>query len=199
MKYLILAGALLLSAAACHMKDPSASSPTGKEGADTVKKTFFPVADYLNGEIGYVDSTPLAITKYNTEEKKTDSSFISPHVFHELAQEFLPPELDSTVFNKEYKETSFMDETTKLLSFTYSTGNKSLALQRVDVLASQSDNGTDKIRSIYLEKREVKNDTLVIKKMYWQSKKQFQVVTMTSAHGQETRVRQLKVVWDPGE
>jgi hypothetical protein len=198
-KYLILAGVLSLSAAACHQKDPSASSSTGKESIEPAKKTFFPVADYLNGEIGYVDSTPLAITKYNMEGKKTDSSFISPQIFHQLAQEFLPSELDTTFFNKEYKESSFMDETTKSLNFTYSTDNKSLVLQRVDVRATRADNGTDKISSIYEEKKEDRNDTLVIKKMYWQAKKQFQVVTMTSTHGQKALIRQLKVVWDQGE
>ncbi|MDR3717050.1 MAG: hypothetical protein P4L51_29920 [Puia sp.] len=195
MKHLILTGALFL-AIACHQKNSTNDVRAGKGGADSAKKAFFPVLDYLNGEIAYVDSTPIAISKYNTEGTKTDSTFISPQEFHQLAQEFIAPELDSASFNREYEETSFMDETTKQLTLTYSTGNGKLTVQRVDVLARQTDDGASKVSGIYLEKRENRHDTLVVKKMYWQPKKQFQVTTMAGPKGQDTRVRQLKVVWN---
>jgi hypothetical protein len=193
-KYLILAGSLLLTAA-CHQKNPSDDPATGKGNTDTVRKDYFPVLDYLNGEISYIENTPLLIVKYNIEGKKTDSSFISPLVFHQLAAEFLAPELDSTFFNAEYKENSFVDETTKMLNFTFSTDNKKLALQTVDVLANHAVDGNEKISGVYMEKREDRNDSLVIKKMYWQTGRQFQIVTMISPKGQPSRTLQLKVVW----
>ena len=162
------------------------------------KKTFFPVGDYIKSEISYVDSLPVAIMKYTRQGNQTDSAYIKPEEFHRLAQEFLPAELTTPVFEKEFSEVSFFDETTRSLTFTYSTKNNTLELQRADVLATP-DQGYDKVKSIYLEKVIRKNDTLVVEKMYWKMRKNFQVVSSMRVLDQPAVIKQLKVVWDNSE
>jgi hypothetical protein len=195
-KYLIYTGLLLLSATACHQKDPS-SQPSSSP-ADSTRKSFFPVTDVIRNEISYLDSTPLAIRQYLIQDNKTDSAFINLPTFHKLAQEFLSPELMNGDFEKDFSEKSFIDETTRSATFTYSTQNKNLSLQRVDVLvAPAGGDGTNQLKSIYMEKIFSQGDTQVVKKLLWKAKKNFLIITTLQPPGKAPDMRQIKVVWDP--
>ncbi len=180
----------LLLLACCNNKQKTDSTKQEEN------KNYFPVADFIRGEISYVDSLPLGIIKYIIKNGKTDSSYIKTDEFDRLAQEFLPAELNDSIFRKNFIETSFLDQTTQLLTFTYSTKNALLQLHRVDILATPSATGFDKVRSIYMEKSSGKNDTSIIKKMYWRTKKSFEIITLLQPNNKPLITDQLKVVWD---
>lgn len=185
---------------ACHQKSPSSQPVAGSP--DSVKKNFFPVADYLRSEIRYVDSTPLAIWKFIIRDHRTDSTFIEAPAFNRLAEDFVSADLGKDRLEKDYSEKSFMDETAGNMTFTYSTSNRELPLQRADVLVTPG-LSKDKVKSIYLEKVFSRGDTVVVKKMYWKAKRSFLIVTILQPPGKDKEpiVDQLKVVWDgdPGE
>jgi hypothetical protein len=201
MKLLISVGSLLLLAAACHRKEPPpptpAQTPHATRPADTAQNHFFPIADYIRTEISTVDSTPIAILKYSIENGRTDSAFISSPVFHQLALQFIMPDLDSAFFEKNYSQKTFMDETNDLLTFTYSPLNKDQPLQRADVLINTEAN--NQVKSIYLEKTYSSGDTVITKKFLWRAKKSFLVITTLQPPQKTTIVRQVKVVWDPSQ
>jgi hypothetical protein len=191
---------LFLLATACHQRNPSggsdpASSDSTIKQEDTTQKAFLPVAEYLRSEISHVDSTPLAILKYSIRDNKTDSSFITPAQFDQSAQEFLIPELAPANLEKNYAESSFQDETTGYLTFSYSPRDKDLPLQRIDVLTAP-DRGSNKVSSIFLETITRAGDTLVTKKMYWKAGHSFLVITTAQPPKKDPVVRQSKVVWD---
>lgn len=193
------AGCCLLFASACGSRQQPAPSPdkaTAK--ADTTSEKFFPIADYLQSEIRYVDSTPLAIMKCETTGARTDSTFLKPDEFHQLAATFLVPELSADNMEKNYTENSFGDKTTGYLSFTYSPRDKDQPLQRVDVIVSPGE-GFDKVKSIYMERVARQSDTLMIRKMYWQARHSFLIITSLQPPGKSPVVRQLKVVWNNEE
>lgn len=152
-------------------------------------------------EILRVDSLPIAITRYTIQNGHTDSAFISPAEFNNLAKQFLVTEFRDGSFEKKYQESSFMDKTTQSVTFTYSTPDRDQALQRVDVLAAPgpSHNGANQVRSIYLEKIFTSGDTLTLRKMFWKANQHFQIITRTTVHGKPLADKQVKVVWDNGE
>jgi len=194
-KYFIYTGMLLLSAAACHQKDPSSQSASSN--ADSTRKSFFPVAGIIQSEISYLDSTPLAIRQYLIQDNKTDSAFINLPTFHKLAQEFIPSELTEGNFEKNFSEKSFIDETTRSATFTYSTPDKDLPLQRVDVLVGPpGSDGANQLKSIYMEEYFHRGDTLVGKKLLWKAKKNFLIITTLQLPGKPPDIRQVRVVWD---
>jgi len=158
-------------------------------------EVFFPVADYLKSEIREVDSLPVAITKYTIQNKHTDSSYIKMEEFHQLAKEFLPDELNIENFQKNFSENSFFDQTTGSSTFTYSTKNDQLELQRVDVIAEPT-GGYDKIKSVYMEKVSNLKDTVIVKKLFWVSRKNFQIITERRRGSAEPEVTQIKVLWN---
>lgn len=158
-------------------------------------KNFFPVADYISSEINYVDSLPLGIIKYLTWNNRTDTSYIHAAAFNELADDFVCEDLKPVIFENEFSESSFIDQSTQATTFTYSTKNNKLELQRVDVLATTGE-VANKVSSIYLEKSIRKNDTLITKKLLWKTGKSFQIVTIKQFSDKKPEIEQLRVVWD---
>ena len=193
-------GSLFWSACGSPVKPPSNTAADADSVArkDSMSNAFFPVGDYLRTEILRVDSTPVAITRYTVQQDRKDSAFISPAEFNKLAAAFLLPEFVDGSFEKKYQESSFMDKVTRSSTFTYSTTERSLPLQRVDVVTIPG-NTSYRVKSIYLEKSFVSGDTVVMQKMYWKAGRNFQIITQTNVHGKPAADRQLKVVWDIGE
>lgn len=161
------------------------------------EKAYFPVQDYIKSEIRQVDSLPVGIMKYTTgQDGAVDSGYIKHEEFHQLAQEFLSPILERESFEKQYSENSFFDNTTQYASFLYSAIDKSLPVQRIDVLAKPEDVVYNKVRSIYMEKRFERADSSVIQKLYWKAGQNFQINTEIRTAKPEVISRQVKVVWN---
>ncbi|HLY70265.1 MAG TPA: hypothetical protein VKR53_11095 [Puia sp.] len=193
MKYtmILLFGAAALSG--CKDQKPALTA-----AEQTEKKSFFPVVDFLKGQIHYVDSLPTAILKIVTENNKRDSSYIKRSEFDKLAQDFILPDLRQDVFEANFKESSFIDQTTQSATFNYTSANPGLSLQRVDVLATP-DELYSKVKSIFIQQTLNKSDTIIVKKLYWQSNKHFQMATILQVAGQPRKTNQLQVTWDAGE
>jgi hypothetical protein len=200
MKYLAVvcvAGALLSGACVSHQ--PAVPVQDSIPGTDTTQKnSFFPVADYLQTEILNVDSTPVALVRYRTSNNHTDSAFISPPEFNSLALQFLPPEIRDGGLEKNFTESSFADKTTGSITFSYTPIDRNNPLQRVDVQTVQGRNAQE-VKSIYMEIHHAAGDSLVLQKMLWTSKRNFQIVALTQLKGGGQLERQVKVVWDKGE
>jgi hypothetical protein len=165
-----------------------------KDEKDTTK-AYLPVTDYIRGEIKTIDSLPVGILKRVTKGNKADSAFIQPAEFRLLAAEFLSNELEKGQFEQSFTESSFFDQSTELLTFTYEGTNPAVTVKRVDVLISPSLQ-LDKIKSIYMEKAYKSGDTSISKKMYWKAGASFQVATEKKM-AQQSRLEQIKVIWDP--
>jgi hypothetical protein len=171
------------------------SKPAANVKTDTARKDFLPVQDFIRSEIAWVDSFPVKIVKYTIANGHKDSSIINQKGFDSLAKEFLSPELEKPAFENNFSESSFMDQTSQSLSFTYASQNKETAIRRVDVLATPSLD-LDKVKSIYIEKTADNQEGKWLKKMYWKSKSNFQIVWILENPNQSPLTRQLKVVWD---
>jgi len=201
MKYFVLlylAGAIFLAACGNHHQPAETSKQDSLTQADSGRNAWLPVAEYLETEILYVDSVPLALRRYSTFNGKTDSAFIQVPEFNQLALQFLPAELHDGRFEKNFTESSFADQSTQSIMFTYSTKVSDQSLRRVDV-QTVTGHGSQKVKSIYLEKRRVSGDSLILEKMYWRTGRNFQIVTMTTVKGKPPIEQQLKVVWDDEE
>jgi hypothetical protein len=182
---------------ACH----STSSETPKPEAsktDTTKKNYLPVEYYLKAEIAGVDSFPLRIMEYQIRQGKTDSGIITTPIFDQLAKEFLNPELDSARFESKFEENSFVDRSTNLVSFTYSTKDTGNGLKRVDVLLSPG-SGYDKLNSIYMESISKDKDSTLISKMSWKAGRNFSILHIRQPNKGPETTNQTIVVWDSRE
>ncbi|HEY4935707.1 MAG TPA: hypothetical protein VII44_03965 [Puia sp.] len=197
MKRLFIPVLTVFLVCACHSKQPE-TKPGNANQTDTSKKNYLPVAELLRTEIADVDSFPLRLMRYRIVNGKTDSGIITTPVFDQIAKEFLMADLDSSHFEKNFEENSFVDRSTNLISFTYSTKDTGYGLKRVDVLLSPG-SGSDKLNSIYMEAISGNKDSSVISKMSWKAGRNFRILQIQQPkNGQET-TNQTIVVWDSRE
>jgi len=160
------------------------------------KVEIFPVESFFAGQIHLVDSLQLPVFKYITHDNKTDSVLISLNEFKILANEFMEPDITRLSLSRYYKETGFADQSIPSVTLNYSTTNKDLEIQRIDVIINPNPVLNDKVKSIYIEKITNSKDASILKKLYWKANKHFQIITFTQSGNQQAAISRLKVVWD---
>lgn len=160
------------------------------------KAEIFPVKSFFAGQIHLVDSLQLPVFKYMVHDNKTDSVLISLNEFKILANEFMEPDINLPSLSRYYKETGFADQSIPSVTFNYSTKNKDLELQRMDIVINPNPVLNDKVKSIYIEKITNSKDASILKKLYWKANKHFQIITFTQSGNQQAAISRLKVVWD---
>ena len=172
------------------------NSNSRQRSAGEESHEFFPATTFLKGQLHEVDSLKPAIHKYSTIDNKTDSVLLSPLEFDSLAEEFIKPNINDPSIKRFYKETSFADQSGPNITFTYSTLNKDLPLQRMDVIIYPDPVLNDHVQSIYLEKITKSGDTSIVTKLYWKTDKSFQVICSRQYSNHPAIVSQVKVVWN---
>jgi hypothetical protein len=92
MKIIMAIAALWLLASSCgnHASEPE---KTSKE------KSFFPVAEYIKGEIKLIDSLPVGIMKKLIRGSSKDTASLSGPNFTELASEFTDTPFQNPIWN----------------------------------------------------------------------------------------------------
>lgn len=195
---LCLAGLITFCSCGNHKQAPNNLAKDSTQLADSARNAFFPVAEYLESEILRVDSTPWALKRYTTSNGKTDTALIQVTEFNTLALRFLPDELHNGSFEKNYTENAFMDKTTQSITFTYSTTQHELPLQRVDVQTFLVNN-KQQVKSVYLEKNRHSGDSVILEKLYWRGGRGFQMMTMASVKGKPLPEQQIRVTWNDAE
>ncbi len=193
MKKLLIPVIAVFLILACHSRQSDTAA--GNTKTDTAKKNYLPVADYLKSEIASVDSFPLRLMKYHIENGKTDSGIITTPDFDRIAREFLLADLDSSNFEKKFEENSFIDRTTNLVSFTYSTNDTGFGLKRVDVLLSPGA-VADKLNSIYMESISGNKDSTDICKMSWKAGRNLSILHIQKPKNGQEKTTQTIVVWE---
>ncbi len=179
---------------ACHSKQTEIPAVRLNQ-KDTSIKNYLPVADFIRTEIAAVDSLPLRLMRYRMVNGKTDSGIITTPVFDRIAREFMMPELDSSHFEKNFEENSFVDRSTNLVSFTYSTKDTGYGLKRVDVLLSPG-TGSEKLNTIYMEAISGNKDSSVISKMSWRAGRNLRILHIQRPKNGQEKTDQTIVVWD---
>ena len=159
------------------------------------KKDFLPVTDFLAGEIKHIDTVPYAFTSYITIGEKTDTSYIDKIAFHKMIDEFLEINICDKKYIDNYDETSLIDTSTKMASFTYIANSPDMKVARIDAYV---DPNSGKFRKLFIKRIYNNNDTLFEKQLLWQTSGNFILITSQTIKDKES-IKQEKVVWDEKE
>jgi hypothetical protein len=198
MKYVVFALLIIVPVLGCTSH--SSQKKTGETvPADSLVKpeSFFPVADYIGGQIKMIDSMQLPLTKATTVNKKTKMEPISDQEFRLLARNFQEPDINDTAIKKFYKESSIADQSVPSVTLVYAASDTALSIQKINVFIKPDPVKNDKVTGIYMEKVFTKNDTVFNQKLYWKTGKNFQVITEKKIGGRPPATEQVKVIWDP--
>lgn len=173
----------------CKRNPNKATGEAGKN--DTTQ--FFQLTEYLQGQIKEINATPFFIYKVDIINDKKDSAAINTAQLNQLAQQFLTPDINDEKIKKYYTENIFEDQTTKGFTISYSTTNKELELQNVDILLNE-DGQT--VKRIFLRKFFNYGDSSAIEQLSWKPGESFQINRSVQRPGNNETSRQTLVVWN---
>lgn len=153
--------------------------------------TFYPVHEFISAEIRRIDNAPYFIYRTHIADNKTDSLPITIKQFDSLAAIFLKYDISDKNVKKYYKESAFNDESTHSITFSYSTTNKTLPVQSLDVLLNQE---TQSVKRVFLTLVENTKDSSYLYKLSWKANDNFSITkAVTTDKGEQTD--HITVAW----
>ena len=191
----LLAISLLLGACKNNSSEKAADNPITKESIPK-EQSFFPVPDYIGGQIRIIDSLQLPISKSVTVNNKTKLFAATDKELAELAQNFRQPDISNPAIKKFYTETSIADQSTPSVTLIFTTSDTTLPIQKINVYVKPDPVENDKVTGIYMEKIFSRNDTSFNQKLYWKTGKNMQVITEKQVKGKAFPIEQIKISWD---
>lgn len=146
---------------ACKQNESNTlTNDTGKN--DTTH--FFQVTQYIQSQIAEVNKTPYFIYKIDITDGKKDSTAINTSVFNRISAQFLKPDINDKDLKKYYTESIFYDQTTKSFTISYTTNDKQLEIQNIEVLL-QEDGQT--VKRLFIRKFLNYTDSSAIEQLSW--------------------------------
>lgn len=158
---------------------------------DTTK--FFQVTQYIQSEIKAVNQTPYFIYRIVITNGKKDSSAINTSVFNQISAQFLTPDINNIQLKKFYTENIFHDQTTKSFTINYSTENKQLEIQNIQVLL-QEDGET--VKRIFIRKFFNYSDSSAIEQLSWKPGESFEINRLVQKSDNTENSYKTDVVWN---
>lgn len=183
--------ALLTILVSCSQADQS--KPLDAVPQDST--TFFPVTDFLEGQLKEIESMPVTPLKTITENGKVDSSWVTREAIRNFAKPFLLPEIDSISMNQYFTGKSFLDATINLITLTYDPkivlpGN--LKLRHWDVYI---DPESGEVQRVYMVKEVWEQDINVTTQLTWNVNKWCSIRSITQKEGSTPVIKEEKMVW----
>ncbi len=162
----------------------------GKGAAE--QQDFYPVLSFIRQELALLDSLPLAITRYRIQDGNADTTIVEKPEFRRIAESVADPDISRDPLRKAYTETVYMDATMNLLTMSYRPKDASATVQKTDVYI---DPATEKVKSIYIEKKLTEANSTVLQKIIWSAGRQLQLTSVITVEGQPEKLIQERYHW----
>jgi len=189
----------IMSVFSCKNKLQEPGTSTVEKTDSSIAAGFFPVTDFIGGELKLVDSLKPPITKEITVNDKKTLSGATDEEFKSYAQAFLHPDINDPAIKSFYKESSIADQSIPSVTFLFTTTKDDLPLKTINVYVKPDPVLNDKVSGVYMEKQWIMNDTLFSQKLYWKTGHHFQITTEKTIQKKLLPKEQVKFTWDPTE
>jgi hypothetical protein len=168
---------------------------TGPIQTNAAKDTthFFQITQFIKHQIEEVKQTPYFIYKVEIKNGNRDSIPVTTPIFTQLAQPFVTTDINNPEIKNDYTENVFYDQTTKTFTISYSTLNKQLEVQNIEVLL-QEDGRT--VKRVFIRKFYNFSDSSAIEQLSWKTNENFQINRVVQGRGKKENIQQTIVVWN---
>jgi hypothetical protein len=164
-------------------------------GKKSEPDNFFPVTEYLKGQIKELDSLPVTPLKITSINGKKDSTWLKRTEISSFVQPFLNPIIDSINWSKYFSEKSFLDQTINAFTFTYDPVKPlpdSVELKHWDVYV---DPATSKIKRIYIVKQLNTTPSQTIQ-LIWEQEGYCKITTIIEQENVAPRIKEEQLIWN---
>lgn len=184
----VMSVVVLFSLGICSCSSPNRAG----EPAPAEPKDFYPIAQYIKAELSHLDTLPLAVIRYSTQNGITDTAVMDKTAFKKIAAALIAADISTNDRKDNYKETSFMDASLGTLSLNYTPVKTDAPVSQLNVLLQQDNT---QVVSIYAETVQHTTDSTQYKKLLWTAKRSLQITTITRQQKEEHIVID-RYVWD---
>ncbi|MBS1732633.1 MAG: hypothetical protein JST02_04995 [Bacteroidetes bacterium] len=132
----------------CNENNADNTANNSGEPVEQEKQSFFPVTDFIKGQLQDIRKDGINPLKFTTANGKTDSAWLKIEDFEKEIGPFLSPVIDSTNLTSLFTEKRFLDQTINAFTFTYDPVKQipdSFAFQRWDVYVDPQKNTVNRI------------------------------------------------------
>lgn len=158
------------------------------------EQRFFPVTDYLKGEVFNMKKNGINPLMYTTINNQTDSVWLKIEELDKAVAEFMHPVIDSLNMNKLFVEKNFFDQSINAYTFSYDPVGllpDSMSLSRWDVYI---DPGTNKVKRIYMVKEISKTKTM---QLTWVHNQWCKIISIITDEAGNSKIeKEEKLFWD---
>ncbi|BAV10268.1 hypothetical protein SAMN05421788_104362 [Filimonas lacunae] len=192
LRFSYLAAGLLFSILAVSCKDKPKEAPENLTN-DNDSLEFYPVHSFFQQQIKDVSTTPYFIYKITTQAQQRDSAVLTVAEFMHTVNLFTQYSIEDTTVKKYYREDAFNDESTHSITMSYSTRNKELPVQQVDIMLNQE---TKMVKRIFMSIMQQAADTTFIYKLGWKANSSCSIAKTIILNGKDEHTSQTTVVWN---
>jgi hypothetical protein len=179
-----------VTATGCSQKKVTSEAEKKSEPSN-----FFPVTEYLKGQIREFDSLPVTPLKITTINGKKDSIWLKRNEISLFVQPFLNPIIDSLKWSKYFGEKSFLDQTINAFTFTYDPIKPlpdAIELRHWDVYI---DPATGNVKRIYIVKR-LNTTPLHTVQLIWEQGRYCKITTIIEEENVEPQIKEEQLIWN---
>jgi hypothetical protein len=192
MRYACIA-VLLISLGMMSCRSKPASPPVSAK--DTAG--FYPLHQYFEEQIRYVDLRDFSILSVRTADKQKDSGQITKEAFAALARPFLQKDITQPAVKAGYRETVFQDLSTGSITLHYQPqDNPAAEIQSIDILL---DPDTRFVKRVLIRSGFTSGDTLVTEHSSWKTDKSFQITRSYLLKNAPVKETSITVSWKKKE
>ncbi|MEJ7627355.1 MAG: hypothetical protein WKF35_10865 [Ferruginibacter sp.] len=160
---------------------------------ESTKESFFPVSNYIKGQLIEIKNGGINPVKYITVNDHTDSSWIKMEELSKETAPFLEDNIDTANLVSFFSEKKFLDQTLNAYTFTYDPIGKlpdNISLRHWDVYVDPVSN---RVKRIYIIKSKGDHTT----QLTWQSDEWCKIVfIVTDKNGKSSVEKDVLIKWD---
>lgn len=147
----------------------------------TEEKNHFPITAFLEEELAEIDSLPIAIILNREANGQSDTSLVDKMKFRAMALQLIGIDFQEKKYKNNYQELVLEDAALGNISISYTTKDRELPIKKIELNVDASSN---KIKSIFAERKEAEGEQLLVKKILWTADTELMVNTSFYEKGQ---------------
>jgi hypothetical protein len=182
--YLIISALIVIFFGAC------------KEEKEAKQEPPISVLSIIKGQLNHLDTSLYGITKYETADNTTDTTYLRRDEIRKFAAPFLSlPEIADKNYYKNYTEERLIDAQQGTLNITATTKNENAEIQKQIIVITLSDVSSGKVQSIFIDRYIPTKDSSVEQKLFWEIDNYFSIGSIIEKENQPDKTRFTKVAW----
>lgn len=181
----------------CTEKKGGLETDSQTEDTTEAKPKFFPVTEFLAGQIALFDSMPVTPLHLTTINGKTDSEWIKREQLKTFLNPFVTHEINDSNLIKYFTESKFNDQTIDAATLSYlpkSTKPDSLSLSMWNVYINPK---KGRVIKIYIQKNIKENNQNITQQLTWQVGKYAEITSIINTpDGKSSVLKREKFIWN---